>query len=78
MKKIICILEESNIENPVVLTHQKTSGWQSISSGESSQYLIDSNKVVYLGRCSQDGDMFAVYYCGLILIFKGYINSGMY
>ena len=40
---------------------------------------INFKKVVYLGKCGVDGDMFAAYTeLGNIEIFKGHINSGKY
>lgn len=38
----------------------------------------ESEKVVYLGECLEDGDMFAAYIHNTICIFKGHLNSGKY
>ena len=36
-------------------------------------------KIVYLGYCPKDGDMFAIYTQGsYINIYKGYLNDGTY
>ena len=34
--------------------------------------------IVYLGVCSVDGDIFAVYIDDTIRIFKGFLNDGTY
>lgn len=81
MKEVIYVLRpKEDTGNLVVLTHQNTNttGWKAISDGISSQLLADSDKVVYLGKCEQDGDIFSVYFHGLILTCKGFLNSGMY
>ena len=38
----------------------------------------DFEKIVYLGKCDTDGDMFACYLGGKITIRKGYLNDGTY
>ncbi len=79
MKKVIFIppiLKE--VEKPIVLTHRKTNGWQALNSSCSNYQLKIASKIVYLGKCAQDGDMFAVYVNNMIMIFKGALNSGNY
>lgn len=62
-------------EKPVEFTHcLGDEGWTSYNSHPS-----DYDKVVYLGQCKYDGDMFAAYTnAGRIDIFKGHLNSGRY
>lgn len=38
----------------------------------------DIDKLVYLGKCALDGDVFAAYCEGFIMIYKGHLNSGKY
>jgi len=77
MKEVIRIEgEKSTEEKPVEFTHEfnESKGWHK----EFVTQPNDFDKVVYLGKCDLDGDMFAVYQGGVIGIFKGYINSGKY
>lgn len=54
------------------LTHIKgNNGWEKFTP---STYLID--RVVYLGKCCYDGDMFAIYYNNIISFCKGDLNNG--
>ena len=78
MKEVIRIgevVQES--EKPVKFTHYQdsTEGW-----GITSADPNDLNKIVFLGKCSSDGDMFAGYGIGdgSIMIYKGHLNSGKY
>ena len=77
MKQVIFINEPNEQEEkPVEFTHYLTrlQGWMKAES-----YPSAYEKVVYLGRCNYDGDMFAAYYVGgEIIIFKGHLNSGKY
>ncbi len=77
MKEVIRIPEinERKEEKLVELTHSLDGncGWGEVTIS-ASQY----DKIVYLGRCSCDGDMFACYDSDVILIFKGHLNSGKY
>lgn len=75
------LIPENNItvpEKPILLTARKTSGWRDLSVGESNNYLQRATRVVYLGKCQQDKDMFCLYSAGYIMIFKGHLNSGKY
>jgi hypothetical protein len=75
MREVIRI-EEGNSSKKLELTHllSEDSGWIKYEQ-ESFNY----DKIVYLGRCNIDGDMFAVYYqTGMIGICKGHVNSGRY
>jgi len=56
------------------LTHIKSNnGWEKYTP---SSRLID--RVVYLGNCCYDGDMFAIYYNGIISFCKGDLNNGIF
>ena len=74
MKKVTFI--EKQINKKVEFTHclGSINGW--ITSTPKPSYF---NKVVYLGKCSIDGDMFACYSEDVnIGIYKGFLNSGNY
>jgi hypothetical protein len=77
MKEVIRIgevVQES--KKPVKFTHYQdsTEGW-CITGAD----LHDLNKIVFLGKCHCDGDMFAGYWSnGSISIYKGDLNSGKY
>lgn len=47
-------------------------GWKTINNATIRQ--ID--RIVYLGNCRYDGDMFAIHYCGAISFCKGVLNNG--
>lgn len=81
MKKVIVIPEVGRAAGhlmPLELTHRKTNGWQKVERVTVKNYLHSADKVVYLGKCEEDGDMFALYTNGFIMIFKGHLNSGTY
>lgn len=79
MKNVIFISEEkSTKEKNVELTHRKKSNGWKILMDRGTSYLSQSTKVVYLGKCNEDGDMFAVYHDGFIKIFRGHLNNGKY
>ena len=61
-------------EKPVEITHwQGSGGWKKIT------YLTKKiDRIVYLGNCVREGDMFAAYSLGYIVIYKGHLNSGKY
>jgi hypothetical protein len=77
MKEVIRIgevVQES--ETPVEFTHYQigTDGW---CQAFNTPYEL--NKIVFLGKCDCDGDMFAGYtISGSIVIYKGHLNSGKY
>lgn len=79
MKNAILIpqITEQN-EQTIRLTARKTNGWMSMSEHQSKKILSQAVKVVYLGDCDQDGDMFAIYKEGFIEIYKGHLNNGKY
>jgi len=66
-------------ENRIKFTHYLgESGWRTISNVEETHILSEANKIVYLGNCKKDGDMFIVYKHGFISTYKGFLNSGTY
>ncbi len=76
MNSVIYIdAQQGQKEKPVKFTHylNGSCGWEE-SDFEPNRY----EKVVYLGECAVDGDMFAAYKLGFVLIFKGHLNSGKY
>jgi len=65
-------LETNKAGKKTQLTHIKgNNGWEKFTP---STYLID--RVVYLGKCRYDGDMFAIYYNNIISFCKGDLNNG--
>ena len=76
MRKAIIIGEEpkkesKDIEFTKILSIR--SGWKD-RCYEGYQF----EKIVYLGKCDTDGDMFACYLEGEITIHKGNLNDGTY
>jgi hypothetical protein len=54
------------------LTHIKgCDGWRTFSQSQ-----LPIQRVVYLGKCSEDGDTFAIFYNGMISFCKGHLNNG--
>ncbi len=75
-KSVIFIEDKKQeTEKAVEFTHYlcEENGWET-SADSPRQY----NKVVYIGKCARDGDMFSADDEGYILIFKGHLNSGKY
>ena len=61
-------------EKLLELTHfQGTSGWEKIA-----YFPKGIKRLVYLGNCIREGDMFASYNSSYIIIYKGHLNSGKY
>lgn len=80
MKQAILIPTENlkQKEKTIELTaRKKSTGWK-ILMDKGQSYLHGCEKVVYLGKCNEDGDMFAVYHGGFIKIFRGHLNNGKY
>lgn len=76
MREVIRIDEsKQETEKPVEFTHflSSSNNWLTTNSIPS-----EFEKVVYLGSCKFDGDMFAAYVSGTIGIYKGRLNSGKY
>ena len=78
MRKVIIVGEEPKEEKalkPIEFTDYLSNdiGWTT-EKGTIDGY----NKIVYLGKCKVDGDMFAGYRENRILIFKGHLNDGVY
>ena len=77
MKEVIYIEKEKNAGTPVEFTHYQDNkkGWRSLDTKD----FINTSKIVYLGKCALEGDMFAYYNkYGCIFILKGHLNSGFY
>jgi hypothetical protein len=79
MKKVIDVSGNAKEESkPVEFTHcfGLDGGWHLTTQKPDSHFF---EKIIYLGKCSIDGDMFACYSTnGAITIFKGHLNSGTY
>jgi hypothetical protein len=60
---------------PIEFTHYKGESWEQVNSHVKPK---DFDKIVYLGKCDHDGDMFAAYHRGYISIYRGHLNSGKY
>lgn len=74
MRQVERIDSPKESDKPVEFTHiLDSSGWGTVDA----EYL-KYDRIVYLGECIGDGDMFAAYSDGLILIYKGHLNSGKY
>ena len=79
VRKVISITDTTSesIEPIRLLSRKQMGGWRNISKSEQQRYLARATKVVHLGSCKKDGDMFALYTIdGYIMIFKGKLNSG--
>lgn len=68
-------IDKKESEKPIEITEvlNPSTGW-----GRVSIDLNDYDRVVYLGKCFVDGDMFAAYHNNRIEIFRGHLNSGKY
>ena len=66
--------KEEKALKPIEFTHylNESIGWEDAES-----ILRCYDKVIYLGRCTADGDMFAAYSGGIISIYKGQLNDGV-
>lgn len=76
MREVIKIQEQEIKEKPIELLfyQDNKSGWTKTTVKPSDFY-----KIVYLGTCKIDGDMFACYSPrNTISVFKGNLNSGKY
>lgn len=75
MREVIRVNKVEKKEKPVEFTacFSGYEGWLK-STTNPDEY----EKVVYLGNCSVDGDMFACYNGKSIDIYKGHLNSGKY
>lgn len=62
-------------EHPVEFTHYISTSRGAMGAGSGPS---EFDKVVYLGRCEEDGDMFAAYRGGRIYLYKGQLNSGKF
>lgn len=77
MREVIYIKEEKQVEEkPVEFTHYLSThkGWDTAGGNP-----LDFEKVIYLGKDKNHGDMFAAYDSFMsIYIYKGHLNSGKY
>jgi len=78
MRKVIIVGEEPKEEKalkPIEFTRYLNVGvgWTGAIKDPS-----EFGKIVYLGECSVDGDMFAAYLGTAIYIYKGHLNDGVY
>ena len=73
MTKYINLEEPSKRKEKTIFTHflngNVKGGWAKIGEGEFNSIYYE--KVVYLGNCIIDGDMFACYREDAIIILKG-------
>lgn len=76
MREVIRIDGKKESEKPVELTHVLTACYAGWVEGSAITSVFE--KIVYLGNCQEDGDMFACYIGGSIHIYKGHLNSGKY
>lgn len=79
MKQVIRIGGEPKTEKvlkPIKLTNYLSGreGWKNTDLFKKCEW----EKIVYLGRCDADGDLFAAYEDGMIRIFRGHLNDGVY
>jgi hypothetical protein len=82
MREVIRIDKKEEEKERVVFTHILFGydGWSEVEK-PLSEYPVaikEAQKIVYLGKDCGNGDMFAVYSGGDILIYKGHLNSGKY
>lgn len=75
MRKVIYVGEEPKGEKGVEFTHYLDTelGWKK-NNYKPSYY----EKIIYLGKCDADGDMFATYEDDYIHIYKGNLNNGTF
>lgn len=75
MKKVR-FLDEPKEPKPIEFTHflHETRGWTT-----AKMKPTEFQEIIYLGKCKSDGDMFcAKYKLGIIEIYKGHLNDGVY
>lgn len=72
----IIVVLDNKTNLPFKLRFRKQNGgWKPLNNDEEKRYINKANKIVFIGRCRQDGDMFALYtFDGYIMIFKGDFN----
>lgn len=76
MKKVIFIEQpKEETKKPVEFTHYLDGAKGFVGNLKGPK---DFTKIVYLGKCNIDGDMFAAYIGGDICLYKGHLNSGEY
>lgn len=74
MKNKVIRIDGEQEDKPLELTHHldREYGWSEELSDKPEVF----EKIVYLGRDHNDGDIFACYDEGFIHIHKGHLNSG--
>jgi hypothetical protein len=82
-REVIYVQKLEQNEKPVEFTEIFDTGEGWVKTKRKPQEFVkkprDFKKIVYLGKCTVDGDMFACYTdTGCIAITKGYLNSGKY
>jgi len=76
LERSVIFIEQKSDDKSVEFTHLSypDKGWK-----EDDDKPGSFEKVIYLGKCKIDGDMFACYdKAGNISIYKGHLNSGRY
>lgn len=73
MKEVIRIDKKKENDKPVEFTHYFDEDIGCVRTDTAGRGY---DKIIYLGRCSFSGDMFAAYNDGKIYILKGHLNSG--
>ena len=76
MKEVIYIGGQTKIKKmPVKFTHYLSGrgGWQ-----ETDTPPTGHDKIVFIGHCDEEGEIFAAYCDNYIFIYKGHLNSGKY
>lgn len=75
MRKVERIDNITNEDKPIELTHALYgSGWNTCEAEVDEEV----NRLVYLGNCEVDGDMFVAYTDECIIVYKGHLNNGTY
>ena len=77
MKQVIRIGEEPKEEKelkPIEFTHYFSDSGRKKAENKPNYF----NKIVYLGKCDSDGELFAAYINDFITIYKGHLNDGVY
>ena len=73
--QIEIIGQKKDFKQSAELNDIKTNnGWKKFSNIEKSHV----EKIVYLGNCKQDGDVFSVYHNGYISFVRGQLNDGIF
>lgn len=60
-------------QNTVIEYRKTVRGWTKFHPEEHAV-----TRIVFLGKCAEDGDCFAIYHAGYISFCKGKLNNGKY